>query len=80
MNDVQFPKKLERSHLKMQLTLLCDLAKGRKFSSFPEVAEFMSAVHPQTRELFKEDEAFVKLFLCQPVSDAPTERSFSALR
>ena len=80
LNEVQLPEKFDRARLQMQLTLLGDLTKGRRFISVAEVAECVSALHPETRQLFKEVELFVELCLCLPVSAAPSERSFSALR
>lgn len=78
--EMQLPEKFNRSRLHMQLTLLGDLTKERRFVAVKEVAEFISSLHPQTRALFKEVEALVELCLCLPVSAAPSERSFSALR
>lgn len=78
--EMQLPEKFDRSRLQMQLTLLGDLTKERRFTAVKEFAELISSLHPQTRELFKEVEAFVELCLCLPVSAAPSERSFSALR
>ena len=57
-----------------------DLAKKKTFSSAQEVAEFLAALHPQTRGLFKEVKTFVELCLCLPVSAASSERSFFTLR
>lgn len=78
--EVQLPKKISRSRIQMQITLLGGLTKERRFATVPEVAEFIASLYPQTRELFKDVEAFVELCLCLPVSAAPSERSFSALR
>uniref|UniRef100_A0A8C1YNY7 Uncharacterized protein n=1 Tax=Cyprinus carpio TaxID=7962 RepID=A0A8C1YNY7_CYPCA len=78
--EMQLPEKFDRSRIQMQLTLLGDLTKERRFTAVKELAEFISSLHPQTRELFKEVEAFIELCLCLPVSAAPSERSFSALR
>ncbi|XP_026064667.1 uncharacterized protein LOC113047492 [Carassius auratus] len=78
--EMQLPEKFDQSCLQMQLTLLGDLAKERRFTAVKELAEFISSLHPQTRELFKEVEAFIELCLCLPVSAAPSERSFSAIR
>lgn len=61
LDEVQLPDTFDRSHLQMQLSLLGDSTDGRKFNSVPEVAKFISALHPQTRMMFKEVEAFVEL-------------------
>ena len=80
LEEVHLPKTFNRSSLQMQLTLLSDMTKDNIFRSVPDVAEFISALHPQTRGLFKEVEAFIELCLCLPVSAALSERSFSTLR
>lgn len=80
LEEVHLPKTFNRSSLQMQLTLLSDMTKDNIFRSVPDVAEFILALHPQTRGLFKEVEAFIELCLCLPVSAAPSERSFSSLR
>ena len=71
------PRKFDRERLKMQLTLLGDLTKDKKFNTVLEVADFITSLHTQTRLLFKEIEAFVELCLCLPVSAVSSERSFS---
>ncbi len=76
LEEVHLPKTFNRSSLQMQLTLLSD----KIFRSVPDVAEFISALHPQTRGLLQEVEACIELCLCLPVSAAPSERSFSGLR
>ena len=79
-SETTLPKTFNRSSLQMQLTLLSDMTKDNIFRSVPDVAEFISALHPQTRGLFKEVEAFIELCLFLPVSAAPSETSFSSLR
>ena len=76
----RLPDQIDKSRLHMQLTLLGDLSKTKGLKSAQDVAGFVAALHPQTRELLKELEKFIELCLCLPVSAASSERSFSTLR
>lgn len=79
INAAQLPDQIDKSRLHMQLTLLGDLSKTKGLKSAQEVAGFIAALHPQTRELLTEVEKLTELSLCLPVSAASSERSFSTL-
>ncbi|KAF3842616.1 hypothetical protein F7725_024567 [Dissostichus mawsoni] len=64
----------------MQLTLLGNLSKTKGLKTAQDVAGFIGALHPQTRELLTDVEKLIELCLCLPVSAASSERSFSTLR
>ncbi|KAK0153293.1 Zinc finger MYM-type protein 1 [Merluccius polli] len=72
--------RIDIASLGLQLRMLGGLTKEQAFHSVKELAQFVSALHPQTRGLFSELEKLIHLCLCLPVSTACSERSFSALR
>ncbi|KAF3850455.1 hypothetical protein F7725_012227, partial [Dissostichus mawsoni] len=76
----QVPDQFDKSRLHMQLTLLGNLSKTKGLKTAQDVAGFIGALHPQTRELLTEVEKLIELCLCLPVSAASSERSFSTLR
>ncbi|KAF3847158.1 hypothetical protein F7725_020186 [Dissostichus mawsoni] len=76
----QVPDQFNKSRLHMQLTLLGDLSKTKGLKTAQDVAGFIGALHPQTRELLTEVEKLIELCLCLPVSAASSECSFSTLR
>ena len=80
MTAAQVPDQFDKSRLHMQLTLLGDLSKTKGLKTAQDVAGFIGALQPQTRELLTEVEKLIELCLCLPVSAASSERSFSTLR
>ncbi|KAF3837143.1 hypothetical protein F7725_004607 [Dissostichus mawsoni] len=76
----QVPDQFDKSRLHMQLTLLGNLSKTKGLKTAQDVAGFIGALHPQTRELLTDVEKLIELCLCLPVSAASSERSFSTLR
>ncbi|KAI9517115.1 hypothetical protein NQZ68_008370 [Dissostichus eleginoides] len=63
----QVPDQLDKSRLHMQLTLLGNLSKTKGLKTAQDVAGFIGALHPQTRELLTEVEKLIELsFLLHP--------------
>jgi hypothetical protein len=81
-NNCNLPSSLNGSKLKRQLLQFRDYAKAHKcaLKSTKDVSELLVSIEPLCRSLYCEVERLLVLILCQPISVAQAERSFSCLR